>query len=253
MTDNAKAPTDRTTGSTIFSIIFAVIIVGFFCLFTSLGIWQVERLGWKTNLIQRVNERAHLAAAAAPPKAGWADITAEKDEYLPVTIKGKFLNDKEILVAALTDYGTGYWLMVPLQSSDGSITFINRGFVPSDFYDADKRRAGAVKGDTSVTGLLRLDEGHGFWPRNNDPQENRWYTRELPVMANKLGLSDVAPYFIDADKTPNAGGIPVGGLTVVSFRNAHLSYAITWFTLAAGVFAAGVFVVISGRKKKKKI
>ena len=31
------------------------------------------------------------------------------------------------------------------------------------------------------------------------------------------------------------GGWPKGGQTVVAFRNQHLSYAITWFGLAAGL------------------
>ena len=42
----------------------------------------------------------------------------------------------------------------------------------------------------------------------------------------------VAPYFIDADATPNPGGWPRGGLTVVRFANSHLVYALTWFGLA---------------------
>jgi surfeit locus 1 family protein len=44
-----------------------------------------------------------------------------------------------------------------------------------------------------------------------------------------------APYFIDADATPNPGGLPVGGLTVISFPNSHLVYALTWFGLALTV------------------
>ena len=32
--------------------------------------------------------------------------------------------------------------------------------------------------------------------------------------------------------TANPGGWPRGGQTVVSFRNQHLSYAVTWFGLA---------------------
>jgi len=28
------------------------------------------------------------------------------------------------------------------------------------------------------------------------------------------------------------GGVPVGGLTAIKFRNSHLVYAITWYTLA---------------------
>jgi surfeit locus 1 family protein len=43
---------------------------------------------------------------------------------------------------------------------------------------------------------------------------------------------EVAPYFIDADGTPNPGGWPIGGLTVVHFSNNHLIYALTWFALA---------------------
>jgi surfeit locus 1 family protein len=43
----------------------------------------------------------------------------------------------------------------------------------------------------------------------------------------------VAPYFIDADASGNRPGGPVGGLTVVAFRNHHLIYALTWFGLAA--------------------
>ena len=45
-------------------------------------------------------------------------------------------------------------------------------------------------------------------------------------------MTAAAPYFIDADATPNPGSYPVGGLTVVAFRNSHLSYALTWFALA---------------------
>jgi surfeit locus 1 family protein len=42
---------------------------------------------------------------------------------------------------------------------------------------------------------------------------------------------------VEADATPNPGGWPKGGQTVVTFRNEHLQYAITWFALAAGLLA----------------
>ena len=72
-------------------------------------------------------------------------------------------------------------------------------------------------------------------------------------MAKKVGLDEVAPYFIDADKTPNIGGLPIGGLTIVSFPNNHLSYAITWFTLAVGVLAASIFLIISEKRRRRGI
>ena len=62
----------------------------------------------------------------------------------------------------------------------------------------------------------------------------------MAAIARARGLSDAAPYFIDADATPNPGGFPVGGLTVVGFPNNHLVYAVTWFSLAA-LCAGGVW------------
>ena len=52
----------------------------------------------------------------------------------------------------------------------------------------------------------------------------------------------MAPYFIDADATPDTGGWPRGGLTVVHFPNSHLMYAFTWFSLAALLAGTGLWL-----------
>ena len=44
-------------------------------------------------------------------------------------------------------------------------------------------------------------------------------------------------FFLEADATPNPGGLPIGGQSVINLRNDHLQYAITWFALAIGIFA----------------
>src|SRR3954470_20013179 len=62
----------------------------------------------------------------------------------------------------------------------------------------------------------------------------------LAAAAAARGLSQVAPFFIDADDTPNPGGWPRGGLTIISFPNNHLVYALTWFCLALMLAGAGV-------------
>lgn len=239
--------------SPIFLGIFGFLCLFFFCTFCSLGVWQVERLGWKENLIKKVDERIHLEPTAAPAKSEWPNVTYDKDEYLPVTLTGHFLNDKEVLVVTIANEEMGYWVLTPMQTKDGAVTFINRGFIPMDDREKPSRKAGNIEGETTVTGLLRMSEGGGFFPRKNDPDNDIWYTRQLPAMAKKVGLTDVAPYFIDADKTKNIGGLPIGGLTVVSFPNNHLSYAITWFTLAIGVFAASIFLIITERRRRRGV
>ena len=108
--------------------------------------------------------------------------------------------------------------------------------MPPDRRDPATRPEGQVAGERAVSGLLRLTEPGGGFLRSNDPAARRWYSRDVAAIAAAARLAPpVAPYFIDADATPNPGGLPLGGLTVVRFRNAHLSYALTWFALAAGL------------------
>ncbi len=241
---------DQRKKSGFFLGFMAVLASLFFALFVGLGIWQIERLQWKLDLIARVDARVHAEPVAAPGKDDWANINQKDDEYRHVTITGTYLNDKEVLVRALTERGAGYWVLTPLRSTDGSLTYINRGFVPSDKRDLSTRQETQIAGETTVTGLLRMPEPDGFFLRPNDPAKNSWNSRDVAAFAAKENLGTVAPYFIDADAKSNPGNQPVGGLTVVSFRNSHLSYAVTWFALAAMVAGAAVFVWRYERKSR---
>ena len=48
-----------------------------------------------------------------------ARIDAETHEYLRVRMTGVFLHDRETLVQALTARGAGYWVMTPMETTDG--------------------------------------------------------------------------------------------------------------------------------------
>lgn len=209
--------------------------------FGALGVWQIQRLGWKLALIDRVESRIHAAPAEAPGPARWAAIAAE--EYRPVRLSGRFLHGRETLVQAVTEHGGGYWVIAPFQSDLGFTVLVNRGFAPPERRDPATRSAGQADGDMTITGLLRLSESKGGFLRENDPAAGRWYSRDVDAIAAARGLGTVAPYFIDADATPNRGGFPIGGLTVVRFSNNHLVYALTWFALALMVAGATARVI----------
>ncbi|GGB66253.1 SURF1 family protein [Blastomonas aquatica] len=198
-----------------------------------LGIWQVERLAWKHALIVAVETRSTASPVAAPGPGNWTGLSAERDAYRRVTVTGTFVHDREALVQAVTDLGGGYWVLTPLKAQ-GFTVLVNRGFVPSAKRSMASRPAGNGNGPVTVTGLLRITEPEGGFLRSNDPQADRWYSRDVEAIAEARGLDQVAPYFIDADATPNPGGYPVGGLTVVRFSDNHLVYALTWFALAIG-------------------
>jgi len=212
----------------------AVVVAGLalFVGFLALGGWQVQRLAWKTNLIAQVDARVHAAAVPSPGPTQWAGVTRDKDQYRRVVVRGRFLHDKETLVQAVTDAGGGFWVVTPLVDDRGFTVLINRGFVPAGRRDPAVRADGQVGGAQKVTGLLRITEPKGGFLRANDPAGDRWRSRDVAAIAARRGLTTVAPYFIDADASPNPGGWPRGGLTVIRFANSHLVYALTWFGMA---------------------
>ncbi|WP_434624514.1 SURF1 family protein [Azospirillum sp. B2RO_4] len=218
---------------------------------TALGIWQLERRVWKLDLIERVDARIHASPVPAPGPEAWPSVSAASDEYRRVAVTGRFLNDRESLVQAVTDLGGGFWVMTPLVSDRGFTVLVNRGFVSPERRDPASRAEGQPQGEVTVTGLLRLTEPKGGFLRSNDPAAGRWYSRDVAAIAAAKGLNDVAPYFIDADGTRNPGGWPVGGLTVVSFPNSHLSYALTWFALDLMLIGAVLYVFRSEMRRRR--
>ena len=224
---------------------FAAIMAGLVLVFIGLGTWQVQRLFWKLDLIERVDARVHAQAVPAPPPT--VQVDAANDEYRRVTVTGRLLNDKETLVQAVTELGPGFWVVTPLETLDQGIVLINRGFVPATKRDPSTRAEAQLSQSAAVTGLLRLSEPGGGFLRTNDVAGDRWYSRDVEAIAKARGLNNVAPYFIDADATVNPGGYPVGGLTIVKFRNSHLVYALTWYSLAA-MSAGAVYFLLRRRK-----
>ena len=201
--------------------------------FLALGQWQLERRAWKLDLIERVEQRVDAPPVAAPTDA---DIDPQESEYLRVRLHGEFLHQRETLVQASTLLGSGYWVLTPLRRQDGTTVLVNRGFVAPENRHRASRREGEPRGPVTVTGLLRPSEPGGAFLRDNAPEQDRWYSRDVAAIAEARGLSRVAPYFVDAEAPPLAegggAGQPVAGLTVVQFRNNHLVYALTWFMLA---------------------
>jgi surfeit locus 1 family protein len=64
-----------------------------------------------------------------------------------------------------------------------------------------------------------------------------FFTADVEGLAKALRLGAHAPFLIDAEAGPDP--LPEGGETRLSFPNNHLSYALTWFGMAAAL--AGVF------------
>lgn len=213
--------------------------------FAALGSWQLQRRTWKLDLIERVTQRVNAPAVDVPARAQWASVNAAQDEYRRVRLTGQFIQGQDARVQAVTRIGRGFWLMTLLQTPDGAVVLVNRGYVATQ-----GPNQAPPQGLVTVTGLLRLSEPGGGFLRKNDAAADRWFSRDVAAIAQARGLAPsapVAPYFVDADAgsegTEPAPGQPVGGLTVIAFANSHLVYALTWYALALMVAGATVVLV----------
>jgi len=218
-------------------------------LLLALGFWQVERLFWKQDLIAQ----RQAAVTAAPVAAPRSLEEARGMEFHRVTDEGVFLHDKEIFLGATSEAGRqGYQVLTPLLEPGGRTVFINRGFIPAELKDPTKRAAGQIAGTVRIQGLLRLPpSGKPAWfLPDNRPDLNYWFWVDLPAMSAADGLDRVAPFYIDADATPNPGGWPKGGVTRLVLPNDHLQYAITWFSLAVALIV--IYVLFHRRNAGPK-
>ncbi|MDP8250749.1 SURF1 family protein [Pseudochrobactrum saccharolyticum] len=238
----------KRTKIVLISLIAGLLITGL----SALGLWQVKRLSWKHDLIARVEQNINANPVSAPDINAWQNADKKAYEYRAVTLSGHYLNNKEIAVGALTERGSGYWIVTPFLRDNGETVFINRGYVASARRDPLNRTSGQIEGETTVTGLLRLTEPKGFFLRQNEPEKNIWYARDIEVFAKHADVKNVPDYFIDANGAQNRADRPEGGLTVVKFADNHLVYALTWFSLALMVFGMAVFLIRYEGKPKSE-
>lgn len=209
----------------------------------ALGVWQIERLQWKLALIAQVNR--NLRASSVPVQQALAGPTATL-QYRHVSMRGRFQNEKETYVFGIGEEGAAvYHVLTPFVLDDGGIVLVDRGIVPERLRDPSTRRAGELGGEQYVVGVWRIPDAPGLFAPAPNLAEHVWYARDVEGIAKAQQLKLAAPAIVEADAKPNPGGWPKGGQTVVTFRNEHLQYAITWFALAAVTFGGWIAYHIS--------
>ena len=231
-------------------------------LFTALGVWQLQRLTWKLDLIAAVDARAHSTPVPIPSIEAWDQLEMDERIYQRVKLSGTFDHEAEVQTQAVTELGPGYWVMTPLLLDGAGIVLINRGFVPQALKDPASRENSLPAGRIDITGLLRATEPKGGFLRSNDPDADRWFSRDVAAIAEAKTLPEpVAPFFVDAGGDQSVAtdlqlmtldsidSFPHAGMTVIAFRNTHLAYALTWFALAV---MAGIGFYLVLREKNRK-
>jgi surfeit locus 1 family protein len=204
-----------------------------------LGIWQIQRLGWKEALIERIEEAQKLPSVTELPyDAGEAAALA----YRNVRVKGRFLCSSSFYRPAnISGYGSGFFRLDPLGLENGRVVLVNRGFIskrpesfrflPPPLMQCDETAETVI-----VNGRLRPPYAKRmFTPENPNKRESLWFYEGIDEMEDLLNLP-ILPIIIDEIKPRQPGVEPVPNTGEINIRNDHLGYAVTWFLMAfAGI------------------
>lgn len=212
-----------------------------FGLLVWLGIWQVQRLQWKEDLIARMSDQVSSAPLSV------AEIEArqaagEDVEFMRATASGRFVHDHELFVFTTVEGEMGWKVVTPLEMGGGRAVLVDRGFIPYDLKDPASRAEGRPDGTVSVTGAVRpRASAQAPFAPDNDIDANVWHWWALPAMAEAAGLERASPFILQAEPRPGDPAWPRASTPdPAAIPNRHLGYAVTWFGLAA------ILVLVNG-------
>ncbi|WP_147108435.1 SURF1 family protein [Tateyamaria sp. syn59] len=205
----------------------------------SLGVWQVQRLAWKQDLLGRIE-----AQIDATPTSLTEAVNPQFQRYAPVEATGTFGPDHIRMLASRKTTGAVHRIIRPFEADGFGPVLIDTGWLPDEV---------PVPGapDAQVTLVGNLDapnEADSFTPAP-DLDNNLWFARDVPAMADVLGTQ---PVLIVLRQTPeNDLGVTPWPVDTAGIPNDHLQYAITWFSLAAiWVFMTAYFVLRTNRSPR---
>ena len=204
----------------------------------SLGTWQLERLRWKSDLLESMKENISL-----PPVVVNSSIISniKNYNYRRFKLDGYFLYDKNITIYSKVVGGkVGRHLITPFKTKFGYI-LINRGFVPENY----KIEASEIKQDknTSINGIVKFQQKINYFTPLNSIIKNQWYYINIEEISTYFKL-DLNNFYIIEENNPNER-YPLGSQYNINIPNDHLQYAITWFSLA---LALSIFLHLLWRK-----
>lgn len=157
----------------------------------ALGTWQVQRLGWKTELIAKLEDRLLREPLPLPPRID--PETVPDFDYRRVYAKGKFRHDLEMLIGPrMRDGVEGYLVITPLErEGDGSTILVNRGWISKKFARQNTRPDSLPSGVVIVEGLLREPWKKNIFTPDNRPEKGEFYFPDVKQMAELTGSQPV--------------------------------------------------------------
>lgn len=216
-----------------------IFIFGVFCVLLSLGFWQLDRLEWKTAIINDIK-----AQESVDPMTLQLDLSSDK-EFQRGYVDGYFLPERPIkLVPRTLNSKVGYHMLAPFKTISGHVILVNYGWVA----DARAELPLFLEMHNTIAGYIKKpDQKNSFTPKNN-PKQNLWYWLDINALEKTYDVSLMKRvFYIEApisSEPQTFDGLPKP-------RNKHAQYAYFWFGMSGLLLLLSALFYWKNRNNKQ--
>jgi cytochrome oxidase assembly protein ShyY1 len=218
-----------------------------------LGFWQLNRLEQKQNTNTQVIARTALPASDVQeilgPSLSTASVAYEDLQWRVVTAKGQYLaNDEVTIINRSQDATAGYSPVTPFLLEDGTVVFINRGFVP-----LAQPVPAPSSGQVTVKGYLRTSQKRTLLSAvdSTDPAATEFHRLDVNLLSQRINKPSLPMYIQLTQETPALTSTwPAPTQLPELTEGSHFSYAMQWWFFSL-VSLTG-WIVVSRRALQSK-
>ena len=202
-----------------------------------LGVWQYQRLQWKTDLLAEVE-----ASVTAPPLTSLDDLeraiaAGEPVDFRRIALTASPTAGQPVYAVYRTQQGGIYW---DLFQRYGNIYGRFQTVLDSNKPSGDAVSSAYIVPDVLV-GYVRADHPMGrveSWSKSKPtPDKNRWFKfnqsgdwgADDTRMSHYINIAQTLPFDTSDKGASAAAALPVQR---PSIRNNHRDYMLTWFSFA---------------------
>lgn len=200
-----------------------------------LGFWQLNRLGQKEALISEFTNHVEQNVTVT------STHLKDQDLYKTINLQGSFI--KNPIFYYMNYQGKPVFeILQPFKTSCGKYFLVSRGYVEK------KQELLPFENTTNVslTGyLVRSPEKKPLFIEN-DLKQNEWFYLNRQHLKEFFDVDNFQSFIILPKGTSNLLGKQIDVRSKVKFRNDHMQYAITWFSLSLVTF---IIAIVLRRKK----
>lgn len=212
-----------------------------------LGFWQMNRLDQKRTFNATVTERTQV------PTIPIQDALAESSdvnnlEWRIVTATGRYLPDQEVtIINRSLDAIAGYSPLTPLELQDGTVVFVNRGFVLLNQQIPPMNDA-----EITVLGFLRKTQTRGTLGAidSTDPSTTEFHRVDLELISQRIENTSQSMYVQLIEQSPALlSEWPAPAVLPDLDEGPHFSYAMQWWFFSLVALTGWIVVVRRALRK----